>query len=441
MKIFSGLLVSLVLSFLLIATSISAQNVSLKHGSDSIKCVTNLSLYSELYKQKNYSDAIIAWRYVIDNCPQASENSFIDGVNMFRTFIIAENDVAKRAKLIDTLMWIYDLRIKYFGKEGKNLSEKAADLFSFDVSKAFDAFNLFKRSVNLTGNTTNDVTLITYCNAAAKSLKTGKIEQPDFFKVYEQSDAIVEENLKISTNKEDSLKWNSTRHNIDEYAESLLDCQNLMKIYKKKYDTTSNDVELLNKISKLFVLKNCSEDSLVVTASEKLYKIQPSATLAFSIANARLKIKSYDKALEYFNLVITTSDNSNEKAQSYYFMGVIEEQKKAFAEARNYALKALQEKASFGEAYILIANCYALSAATCGDDEVASHAAFWCAVDILNKAKLIDPSVESNANNLISQYSRSFPNKETLFFHDIKEGATYTVGCWINEKTTVRASR
>ena len=41
-------------------------------------------------------------------------------------------------------------------------------------------------------------------------------------------------------------------------------------------------------------------------------------------------------------------------------------------------------------------------------------------------------------NALISTYSQYFPSKEDLFFHDLKPGDGYSIGCWIGERTTVR---
>ena len=36
--------------------------VGSKFGSDSVQCVTNISLYREYVKQKNYDDALTPWR-------------------------------------------------------------------------------------------------------------------------------------------------------------------------------------------------------------------------------------------------------------------------------------------------------------------------------------------------------------------------------------------
>jgi len=42
---------------------------------------------------------------------------------------------------------------------------------------------------------------------------------------------------------------------------------------------------------------------------------------------------------------------------------------------------------------------------------------------------------------LIKQYVKHFPNNEIVFFHTLKEGDKYTVGGWINERTTIRTNK
>jgi phage tail protein X len=66
---------------------------------------------------------------------------------------------------------------------------------------------------------------------------------------------------------------------------------------------------------------------------------------------------------------------------------------------------------------------------------------FWAAVDKYIRAKSVDSSVESDANSKIAQYSKFYPAASDLFFRDMQEGSSYTVGCWINENTTVRAAK
>jgi hypothetical protein len=53
----------------------------------------------------------------INNCPLVNESSFVYGANEYRSFIAAENNVAVKTKLTDTMMWIYDSRIKSLENE------------------------------------------------------------------------------------------------------------------------------------------------------------------------------------------------------------------------------------------------------------------------------------------------------------------------------------
>ncbi|NJK84869.1 MAG: hypothetical protein HC906_01715 [Bacteroidales bacterium] len=50
------------------------------HGEDSIRCVTNYSLYREYSRQRDYKMALTYWRGVFNECPLVSKNLYIDGV-------------------------------------------------------------------------------------------------------------------------------------------------------------------------------------------------------------------------------------------------------------------------------------------------------------------------------------------------------------------------
>ena len=68
--------VLLVLLVTFLSQDLKAQS---KWGNDSINCITNLSLYREYYKQKNYEDALKPWRWSFLNCPRSSGNIYKNG--------------------------------------------------------------------------------------------------------------------------------------------------------------------------------------------------------------------------------------------------------------------------------------------------------------------------------------------------------------------------
>lgn len=54
------------------------------HGEDSVRCVTNLSLYRENVKSKHNDLALGYWRIVFDECPKSSKNIYLDGAKMYQ---------------------------------------------------------------------------------------------------------------------------------------------------------------------------------------------------------------------------------------------------------------------------------------------------------------------------------------------------------------------
>ncbi len=67
--------------------------------------------------------------------------------------------------------------------------------------------------------------------------------------------------------------------------------------------------------------------------------------------------------------------------------------------------------------------------------------AYWAAVDKYKKARNVESVLAGSMAQRISRYQKYFPPTELLFFHNLNEGDSYKVGCWINEVTKVRAAK
>ncbi|RUT72638.1 hypothetical protein DLK05_17345, partial [Ancylomarina longa] len=110
----------------------NAQTKESKYGVDSVKTIMTASLYGEMVKQKNYKEALPSWRYIFNNAPKFQRSTYINGVKIMRGMYYATKD----KKYVDTLMMVYDQRIKYFGTSRKYptgwiLGRKGGDLFAF----------------------------------------------------------------------------------------------------------------------------------------------------------------------------------------------------------------------------------------------------------------------------------------------------------------------
>jgi tetratricopeptide (TPR) repeat protein len=420
-----------------------------RYGSDSVTCIMNISLYREFFKQwkasdyksETIKDVIGPWRWVFLNCPKGTQNTYIDGAKIVSYMLESTTDPALKNKYIDTLMMVYDKRIEYFGKEGYVLGRKGVDLFTYRPADVEQIYNALKRSVELEGDNTAGPVLVYYMNAAVNLAKSGKSDSAVIFDTYDISSGIIENNIKKNEeNPEEKTNWLTIQGNIELILEPFATCPDLISIYRKKFNESPNDVELLKKISALLDQKKCQNDPFYFETTKRLYELEPSPSSAYLIGKMLLNEEKYAEAIEYLkeaekmNDPVTSEKSFMYIAQAYHALNNL-------VSARTYALKAAALNPSNGEPYLLIGDLYAESAKDCGNNDLTSRVAYWAAVDKYIKAKQADPQLAAEADRRISAYSTYFPAASTIFFYALKEGDNYRVECWINEDTRIRAAK
>lgn len=406
-------------------------------------CREQLSLYREYHKIRLYSYALPHWRWVFNNCPTGSQNIYIDGIKIMGSYIDSTKDVALKDKLIDTLLMVYDQRIKYYGREGYVLGRKAIDAITYRPSMAQEAFSWLGRSVELQKNESDGAVLVYYLNTAIDLANKGKIDKSEIFTVYDKIITIVDFNIaQAASNEKELTNWVNTKTNLELTIGPLASCTDLVKIYEKKFQETPNDTVLLANITKILDSRNCTKESdLFFRATENLHKLRPDAQSAYLMGRLCIEKEQYTKAAEYMHEAAELFKNPTDKIKALYAVAGIYTNNRNFSQARATANRILQLNPNEGKAYILIGDLYAMSANLCEVDDMGGKTVFWAAIDKYLKAKAVDNSVEQQANEKISQYSRYYPPSSDLFFRDLQEGTSYSIGCWINETTTIRASK
>ncbi|MDT8392794.1 MAG: tetratricopeptide repeat protein [Bacteroidales bacterium] len=450
-RFISILLVFAIMAGLSVTTKVSAQDGN-KYGKtpeDSLECIMNLSLYTEFFKQwknsgyKNTSvnDAYGPWQKVLRTCPGARLGTYVDGVKMLEYYIKREKDKAVKNAYIDTLMKVYDMRIKYFDKEGFVLGRKGVSLYSLRITDYEKAYEILKRSVELDGNDSYPDVLVFFMRATKKMIEEGKADESIIFDNYDISNKIIEHNLEKNKGDERKLaNWENVRGNIDLIFEPFATCEAIVKIYTPKFKENPDDIKMLSKLTKLLDRKKCTDDQLYFDATVKLYDLDPSPESAYLIGKMLMKNQKYSKAIDYLKEGENLED-SDDRADAYLYIAECYRSLNNYSSARNYALKSAEERPTDGNPYIIIGDMYAASSKTCGSTDLEKKAVYWVAVDKYYKAKQVDPSVADIANDRIRSYSIYFPPKEDIFFNNLNEGDEYVVECWINEKTTVRAAK
>lgn len=429
------------LRFLGIAITIiiSSNSFGQKYGKtpeDSIKCITNLSLYGEFFKQKNYKDAYEPWVWVFKNCPTASENTYIRGAVIVRNRIDNIKDQKNKEPYIDTLMLVYDERIQFFGQKGIVLGRKGIDLAALSPSEGIKAYNILKEAIEIEGNKTKSNVILAYFLTTVKLAKEEKFKKDSVLEAYDFISDIVDYN--IQNNKKDSSEFEKARNNIEFAFEPYASCLDLINIYTLKFQSRPEDINLLKKITRTLEKKKCTEDKLFYDASVKLFQLEPTPESAYNIGIYSIKREEYSKAADYFIKCAESTTDLTKKFESYYYLAKISLITKQFSKGKQYCLEAIKTKPTDGRSYIALGELYAAGAKDCGENELTSKVAFWVSVDKFNQAKNIDSSLSEEANKKISLYSKYFPSDNVIFFYNLQKGQSYTVGCWINETTTIR---
>lgn len=411
-----------------------------KYGNDSATCVRNLSIYREFYRQRNFVDALEPWRWVFFNCPLSSQNMYLDGAVLMKNLFNRATTAQDKEKYIDTLVMVYDQRIQAFGREGFVLGRKGVDLYYMSNVRTEEAYNVLKRSIEIERNASKPDVVVAFFQAAVKLSETEGYTKEIPIDAYIIISEIIDYNLAAGTD----TNFIAAKTNADLIFAPIATCPDLINIYTPKFEANPTNKELLERITMMLNRYQCTDNELFFKTTESLHSLDPTANSAFLMGNMNLAKRQFSKASEYFQEAVRLfrEDESDKKADALLLLSEIHfRQLNQLVRARNFALQATETRAGDGRGLILIGDMYASSAATCGENELEKRVAYWAAVDKYIRAKAIDnsSSVEAAANQRINAWSQHFPDSETIFFYGLSVGQPYTVGCWIDENTTVRS--
>ena len=450
MKVLKLIVIGLIVT-LTHATAQTGRDSNTKYGvgEDSIRCVKNLSLYNEDFRNKNYEAAFPAWEVVFNECPAATINIYIDGATMLKDKIAKNRDAVKFEELYQYLMRVHDQRIQFFGDHDRTPAAaikgaKATDMLSYkrdDTSVVEEAYGLLKESVSSLKKASQPAYLATFMSTSVNMYSMGKINAETLVNNYTMISDYVDQNLK---DKNKSAKLVEVFEQVKVGVETLFansgaaTCDVIVGIYEPQLEDNKFDLAWLKRVSQLLARGLC-EDELLYKVSEYQHNIEPSSASAYGLGRMYLKSGDINKSIEFFNEAVNLSDDRQQKGEYLYQIAMIHLSQDRFAQARSNALRAIEARPDWGAPYILIGNAYALSANSIGSKEFEKKTAYWAAVDKFMKAKSVDPSVTDQANEQIRIFSAHFPAVDEIFFQGMAVGDTYEVGGWINERTTIRS--
>jgi len=445
---------SLILVCLLLTGTVYSQKG--KYGStpeDSITCITNISLYKEHFKQKNYPDAKEGWINVFNGCPQSQKSTYTNGVKMYTKFISEEKNEALKKGMTDTLFLIFDRRIEYWGQKGYVLGRKGSKWLKYYPNDFMGAYAILKDAVYTAKDKSEAGVLTTYYQVIYKAYAAEQMEKSmlitEYIPVSEFVDQALVNTQKIldeATTEKDKAKYQKklagyqkAKATIDDIFIKVATCDDIVPIVEKRVAENPDDVALLQKSLYILSKRDCAEDEIFATVAIKLYELAPSAKSAHGLGRLMLKRKNFKESAKYYKEAVDLCGEEcpNEKegylvdaATAYYY----ESQNKT---AVGYSKRALKINPKNGMALLIIGRSIAASAPDCSSEDIEKSAVYWLATDYFARAKSADPKLAEQANKLISTYRKHYASKDKVFFANLAEGDTYLVTCW-GENTKVK---
>ena len=181
------LLISVAAMALFASSTVSAQG---KFGPDSAECIKYLSYYTEYYKQKNYDSALPNWRKAYSLCPPTARYSMLsDGTTLLRNLINknAKNAVY-RAKLVDSLMTVYDQRVEFWPKYAiSSLNNKALDMYNYMKNDPERLYAGLNDIVAQTKEETRANIFLFQLNTAIDLFREGTVDAEKVIEIYENA--------------------------------------------------------------------------------------------------------------------------------------------------------------------------------------------------------------------------------------------------------------
>jgi tetratricopeptide (TPR) repeat protein len=432
--------VLLVLLILLALPAFSQRSRVKVYSTTDSPCSAKVSAYRTFIREKLYDDAYPTWLIAFNDnqCRDSSERIFVDGATIFRSFIESTPAGPLREARIDTLMLIYDLRIKHFGGEGNVLGRKGVDMLAYrgaDITQVQQANAMLRKSIELQGLESRENVMRLLISSGVVLTKRGLLVEEQLIADY----VLVIGNLMQL--EEENSRWRRTRSAVEEMLlkNGILSCKTLDNYFDPLMDQGLDDPAFQKKVISSYRPLECDRSTLLVRATENLYRLEPGAKSAHSLA--RIFIAGNDLGKAEFYLKEALGENgvdAKTRSQWYYELALVKNAREDHCEAIAHAREAIALNSNSGQAYILLGDAMIASRKSLGN-EFQKRTAYWAAADMYEKAASVDPSLRDEAAKKLTRSRVHFPDREDIFFSDIREGEAYRVEGCINDTTTVRA--
>lgn len=393
---------------------VNLKNLQELIAANEVDFMNNLSMYGEFYKQKDFKSAMSPWEILYHKYPKSTLNIYIHGANMFEHFIETAPSKVVKDQYVDSLMKLYDRRIRFFDQKGYVLGRKGTAWLKYNLPPAEDisneeliaiyrkGYDWLSESLKEQGAEAEIPVLVLLMQTSKSLLSLGQLPKEDVVSNYDKVAGVLSQ---IEKNKPETEGLADAKSAVESIfgTSGAADCESLLRIYTPQFAEKSGDLEFVKSMLRRLARTGCDDSPLFFEASEKMYQLDPSAEAAYNMARMFVKQGEKEKAEVYYKRAMEQeTDQALLEGYYYEFALFVYAKENNYSEARNYARKALAINPNNCKALMLIGDIYASSARAFSSDDFERATVFWVAVDYFTRAKagedcLADASKKANS--------------------------------------------
>ncbi|MDX2305344.1 MAG: hypothetical protein NW226_21215 [Microscillaceae bacterium] len=407
----------------------------------------NYTLLTDYVSAKNYVAAKSHLDWLIANAPNIHASVYSKGIDIYEALLKDEKDKNLINAFEDSVLAMFDKKIKYFNDEAKNLNLKGYSEFSYWADRAdkYEAmYEDYKKIVALNGRETYNQNIGYYMYLLCQMKgKKDSLDDAKILEIHEKLSDICSYNIQRYTGadgKEIYLDaWQKTKAYIDSQLEKcvIIDCDFIKRQFIPKYFENPADTVLGLKTYGLAVLGKCLKEAYFKDLMLKIAQYAPSAQRLKLLAQLYKAEGDMDNYVKYMLKSFEYGGAASDKADLYLELANEASKKGQLTQARTQALKALEiDPGKSCEVYNFIGMLYYHSGSQCKSDDpqlapIYNYVCYLAAYEMFQKC---------NNSTMMAQAAQYFPTATDIFTLGMTEkiGTQIPVGCWIGGTTTLR---
>jgi tetratricopeptide (TPR) repeat protein len=404
---------------------------------DSLEVQEKLALFQDAAKAKRYREAASHLHWLLGHKPKQHVSIYILGADVLDELAKLEKDQGYKRTVIDSMLLVYDIRLKYCGDSANVINRKALASYRYNINGPHPGkvLELMDEAFRLNQTEILDATLVPYMQAIALTkVKEKTLTQEDILVRYDKLMNILDIKSKLAeSDKKGINKLTEYREEIDKLLLKIvkIDCDFIHTNLAPKYQRNPADLTMAKKIFAYMLSADCEKDSLWLRTGEFIFSKEPDFGLGKHLGLQYIFSQNIEKARYYMDASLKFAPTASDSADIYVFRGSLDLRQNNRLAARAAFREAFQIDPKHTEALEKIGDLYYNSFAECAKEISAAD-------DRLTYLIAYDYYERSGNREKMEMTKKLFPSREEIFLMNYRVGEVKSVGCWINESTAIR---